>query len=220
MVSVQTDASAISTNITCNHLQKRVEYLEHLNDKLTKENSELKKKRKDPPMVVKNVSKPEPSSNYKRTKMLAERKKLFEKWVRLFNRELSKRKFTGYVGNFSVPIVDTSLWTKNEFENMFRGKGVSIQPLSNNTSPVYPGMAFKFSYDEIKSFFEDVPIPRQGYRARLFSNRGFLKTSHYGTIDCKLDSMDVTFDEHSRILTLSFNLSGGKTANPLAEIII
>ena len=208
-----------TTQPTYKDLQEEVQYLEGLVAKLTKENAELQKKRKDPPPNTKSLPKVSNPTAVKKAKMSAQRKRLFEKWIRSFNRELMKRKFTGYVGSFSVPIVDTSEWTKAEFEEMFRGKGTLIQTLSDCPS-ASSLMVVKFSYDELNQFFDDVAIPRQGYQARLFSNRGFLKSSYCGTVECKLDSMDASWDKANLSVTISFNLSGGKNSDPLAEFII
>jgi len=195
-------AAGSSDPLVC-ELRKENAALKKENAQLKKENSELSAKKRKAPDTAS-----EPS---KKAKTPAQRKKLFEKWVKALTRESAKSKVTnvswGFNESYSVQIKETTPWSVADFQSVFGGKGTKIQPTKDN-KPTSTITILEFGLiDSIKDLFGDATIEQEGYKVSQWRSRSFQKSYKYGELPAKIDSLQVHFNKSKLTLMLQFQMS-------------
>ena len=137
-----------------------------------------------------------------------QRKKLYEKWTKALNLELAKKKFTNAydVRTFEIKVKEQTVWTQNEFKNIFEGKGE--KNLSKKNHSDLSLSTIDFPYDELRALFMEVNffIPKDGYQAKMWRTKRFKKSYNYGSEKCSLEKMSVYWNSTKQLLLLTFTL--------------
>jgi regulator of replication initiation timing len=191
-------------------LRQQVTTLQSENAKLVSENAQLKK-RKAGASTTADTS--EPAS--KRFKTPGQRTKLFEKWAKSLTRESSKHKITNggcFNDTYTVTVKEGMPWTVADFESIFAGKGVKIQPTREN-KPTSQITILRFGdFDEIAKLCAEVTggaaciIAQDGYQAQSWRSRSFCKSYRNGDLSAGLKSLEVHFNKNKLSLHLQFTL--------------
>jgi hypothetical protein len=227
------EGELIATN---SKLRQQVTVLEAENVKLKAENVKLKaenallKKRKVSPTVASTTdadTSSGPAAKKRKTgadasaagpttqklKTPGQCKKLFEKWSKAAIRESSKHKIVngGYGGEtYTVTVKETTPWMVADFQAMFAGQGVKIQP-TPETKPTSQITILEFrTFGEIEKLFADcggsATISQDGYKAQSWRSRSFSKSYRNGDLGAELQKLQVHFNKSKLSVHLLFTL--------------
>jgi hypothetical protein len=218
------EGELIATN---SMLRKQVTALEAENAKLKAENVLLKKRKASPavdntsedvssgPATKKRKTIQDASSgpSTQKLKTPGQRKKLFEKWTKAAMRESSKHKIVngGYGGElYTVTVKETTPWMVADFQAMFAGKGVKIQPTPEN-KPTSQITILEFgTFAEIEKLFAEcggsASITRDGYKAQSWRSRSFSKSYRNGDLTAELQKLQIHFNKSKLSVHLIFTL--------------
>jgi hypothetical protein len=192
-------------------LRQQVTTLTAENAKLKTENAQLKKRKASDSTGAAASSSSAPAT--KKPKTPAQRTKLFEKWTKGAIRESGKHKIIngGYGGDtYTVTVKETTPWMVDEFQSMFAGQGVKIQPTASN-KPTSQITILEFgTFSDIEKLFAEcggsASIARTGYKAQNWRQRSFSKSYHNGDSEAQLEKLQVHFNKSKMSLHLLFTL--------------
>jgi hypothetical protein len=218
------ECELIATN---SKLRQQVTALEAENAKLKAENAQLKKRKVSPavdstdtdassgPATKKRKTGADASSGptTQKLKTPGQCKKLFEKWSKAAIRESSKHKITngGYGGElYTVTVKETTPWMVADFQAMFAGQGVKIQPTPEN-KPTSQITILQFgTFGEIEKLFAECGgsaiIAQDGYKAQSWRSRSFSKSYRNGDLSAELQKLQVHFNKSKLSVHLLFTL--------------
>jgi hypothetical protein len=194
---------------------------------LKAENALLKKRKASPavdsttedapsgPATKKRKTVEDPSSgpSTQKLKTPGQRKKLFEKWSKAAIRESSKHKITngGYGGElYTVTVKETTPWMVADFQSMFAGQGVKIQPTPEN-KPTSQITILEFrTFADIEKLFAEcggaASISQDGYKAQSWRSRSFSKSYRNGDLTAELQKLQVHWNKSKLSMHLLFTL--------------
>jgi hypothetical protein len=191
---------------------QQVTTLQAENAKLKAENAQLKKRKASSAMDSTGADASSGPAT-KKLKTPGQRKKLFEKWSKAAIRESSKHKIVngGYGGDlYTVTVKETTPWMVADFQSMFAGQGVKIQPTPDN-KPTSQTTILQFgSFEEIEKLFAECGgsaiITRDGFKAQSWRSRSFCKSYRNRDLDAELKKLQVHFNKSKLSVQLQFTL--------------
>lgn len=196
-------AAAASSDPLVTELRKENAALKKQIVELKKENAELKSNKRK---ASDSAGADGPS---KKAKTPAQRNKLFEKWAKALARESAKTKLTNVWGSgesYLVKINETTPWQVSDFESVFDGKGVKIQPTKTN-KPTSTITVLEFvNMEAIKELFGEATIEQEGYKASQWRSRSFKKSYKCGELSAKIDKLQIHFNKSKLSLMLQFHM--------------
>eukprot|EP01084_Bolivina_argentea_P263832 446710_1 len=191
-----TNTSNNSSNKKMNKLLQQIKKLKKENKQLKKENNQLKKK----------------AANNTQHKQTINGKKYFQNFAKQLVR-IAKSKKTKFIGWDSIIEVEQINMDKEEFDQLFDGKGNKKQPLPNYR-PTSMKTIIKFdTWDDIKKLFSDYGvILNREIQISKWSKCGMcwgkMKASVFlGKDKANVDSLSVEYNKSSSALVLKFNAS-------------
>lgn len=187
------------------------------NKELKKENEQLKKEKQQQTTRKRKTSSDGDDGEQhqqvsKKAKTPAQRKKIFQKWIKALVRESAKTKITNGWGKetYVVTIKETTPWTTIDFQSIFvngQDVGTKIQPTPDN-KPTSQITIYTFdTFESIQKLFgDDVTIDKDGYKAQSWCRRNFRKSYKNGEFDGSITSLKVSFNKSKGTLQLEFEM--------------
>jgi hypothetical protein len=107
-----------------------------------------------------------------------------------------------------VTVKETTPWMVADFESMFAGQGVKIQPTPSN-KPTSQITILEFgTFADIEKLFTDcggsATIAQNGYKAQNWRHCSFSKSYHNGDSEAQLEKLQVHFNKSKMSLQLLF----------------
>jgi hypothetical protein len=217
------EGELIATN---SKLRKQVTVLEAENAKLKAENAQLKKRKatssvvstdtdtSSAPAAKKRKTSTDASAGGPTTQKLktpGQCKKLFDKWSKAAMRESSKHKIVngGYGGElYTVTVKETTPWMVADFQAMFAGQGVKIQPTPGNKPTSQITILDFGTFGNIEKLFAEcggsASIAQDGYKAQSWRSRSFSKSYRNGDLGAELQKLQVHFNKSKLSVHLLF----------------
>jgi hypothetical protein len=193
--------------------------LEVENTNLKKENAELRLEvaslRAKNALLNKRKATSSVSAVAKKVKTDVQRKKLFEKWAKAAERNAKKHKLHNPYGEDHCPVEvkETIPWSRAEFDDIFGGKGIKMQPTPEN-KPTSTITVIRFNdYQSIQNLFGEASISETNFEVQQWRQRNFCKPFKMCDSRATLKHLEVEYNESKQTLKLVFGLQTNDTAN-------